>query len=150
MSAHTQENHDNSTSKYITGFIISVVLTIASFAPIMAGWLAEWSISAKVIYLLGLAFIQMAVQIVFFLHLSDGPDSKWNITSMWITVVGVLVIIFGTWWTMFHLNYNMMGGSGRVIQTDVIYPATSAAPAAIAPAAPNEAPAASQSEAPAQ
>lgn len=122
MSTDNQKKHDNSTSQYVIGFILSVVLTAASFVPIMAGWLDDWHVSAKVIYLLGLAFIQMAVQIVYFLHLSDGPDAKWNITSLLITVVGAFIIIFGSWWTMFYLNYNMMGGSGRVEQTDVMHP----------------------------
>lgn len=114
MSAQTHEDHGTSTGKYLVGFVLAVILTLMAFVPIMLHWLDDWSVSAKVIYLLGLALIQMAVQIVFFLHLNEGPDAKWNVGSMWFAVGCVFIIIFGTWWTMQHLNYNMMGGSGRV------------------------------------
>jgi len=136
QASHTQE-HGISTGKYMMGFVLAVVLTLLSFLPVIlylvgqgsahmafgsASWLPNldlfgfggWSLSAKLIYLLGLALIQMAVQIVFFLHLNEGPDAKWNVGTMWVAVLCVCIIIVGTWLTMQHLNYNMMGGSGRV------------------------------------
>lgn len=109
-------------AEYILGFILSLILTLLAFCTVMMNWMDGWSASAKVILLLGLAVIQMVVQIIFFLHLDEGPDSRWNIGSMWIAVFCVCVIISGTWLTMRHLNYNMMGGAGRVIRSDVIHP----------------------------
>jgi len=122
---HTQESHGISAKNYIIGFVLAVIMTMLSFLPVMMNLFdfLSWSISAKVMYLLGFALIQMAMQIAFFLHLNEGPDAKWNVATMWISVLIVLIIIVGTWVTMQHLNYNMMGGSGRVIRTDVIYPA---------------------------
>ena len=104
--------------QYLAGFILSVILTVLAFCAVMLHWMDGWSISARVLFLLGLSIIQMVVQIVFFLHLSEGPDAKWNIGSMWVAVLCVLIIIAGTWLTMQHLNYNMMGGSGRVSRDD--------------------------------
>jgi len=123
---HPQDSHTVSPKNYIIGFVLAVILTMLSFLPVMFNLFdfINWSVSAKVAYLLGFALIQMAMQIVFFLHLNEGSDAKWNIGTMWISVLIVLIIIAGTWVTMQHLNYNMMGGSGRVIRTDVIYPAT--------------------------
>lgn len=121
--------HSAGVTQYLVGFVISVALTLAAFLPVMLGWLTDWSIGAKVLYLLGLALVQMMVQIAFFLHLSDGPDARYNIMTMWSAVVCVFIIIAGTWWTMWHLNYQVMGGAGRVEQTDVIYPAGGSAPA---------------------
>lgn len=126
----TQASHGVSVGKYLAGFIISVILTLAAFLPVMLHWMTDWSISAKVIYLLGLALVQMLVQITFFLHLTDGPDAKYNLMAMWTAVVCVFIIIAGTWWTMWHLNYQVMGGVGRVEQSDVIYPPAGGAPAA--------------------
>jgi len=125
---HAQASHGISAKNYIIGFVLAVVLTMLSFLPVMANWFdfLNWSVSAKVAYLLGFALIQMAMQIAFFLHLNEGPDAKWNVGTMWISVLIVLIIIAGTWVTMQHLNYNMMGGSGRVIRTEIIYPATPA------------------------
>lgn len=121
MSAQTHTAHEAGVVKYILGFILSAVLTLIAFSAVMLHWMDSWSISSKVIFLLGLAVIQMMVQIVFFLHLNEGPDAKWNIISMWVAITCVLIIIVGTWLTMQHLNYNMIGGSGRVIRSDVMY-----------------------------
>lgn len=130
MSTQTHQAHGTSMGKYMVGFILSVILTLVAFFAVMLHWIDGWSISAKVLFLLGLAVIQMTVQIVFFLHLNEGPDAKWNIGTMWIAIVCVFIIIAGTWKTMQHLNYNMMGGSGRVIRSDVIYHPTASQPSA--------------------
>jgi len=109
--------------KYIAGFILSVILTLVSFLPVMMDWMGDWSPKAKLAYLLIFALIQMLVQIVFFLHLTEGPNAKYNLMAMWVAVGCLFVIIAGTWWTMWHLNNQVLGGSGKVEQTDVIYPA---------------------------
>lgn len=140
MSVETHEAHGASVVKYILGFILSVILTLLAFGAVMMHWMDDWSISGKVVFLLGLAVIQMIVQIGFFLHLNEGPDAKWNIITMWVAIVCVLIIIAGTWLTMQHLNYNMIGGSGRVIRSDVIYYQTE--PQSPAPAEPEAKPAA--------
>jgi len=116
-----QESHGVSLTRYIAGLVIAVILTLAAFLPVMNHWLADWSTSAIIIYLLGLALVQMLVQIVFFLHLTDGPDATYNLMAMWTAVICVFVIIAGTWWTMWKANYQVMGGAGRVEQSDVIY-----------------------------
>ncbi|EJF91244.1 cytochrome o ubiquinol oxidase subunit IV [Bartonella tamiae] len=120
MSAHTHnEAHSASAGKYMVGFILSVILTLASFLPVMNHWLDDWAVSSKVIYLVGMALIQIVVQIIFFLHLNEGPDAKWNVTAMWSGVVFIALVIGGTWFAISHLNYNMMGGSGRVIRPSI-------------------------------
>jgi len=126
MHAETHKAHGTGAGKYMLGFVLSVILTLLAFGAVMLNWMDGWSISSRVLFLLGLAVIQMLVQIVFFLHLNEGPDARWNIVSMWVAVVCVFIIIAGTWLTMQNLNYNMMGGAGRVIRSDVMYhPATS-------------------------
>jgi len=142
---HDVQAHGISTAKYMMGFVLAVILTMLSFLPVMLYLIgqgsahlaflshngfpeidlfgfADWSTSTKIIYLLGLALIQMAVQIAFFLHLNEGPDARWNVGTMWVSVLCVAIIIVGTWLTMQHLNYNMMGGSGRVerVSSDLI------------------------------
>jgi len=118
------QEHNAGSAKYIAGFIIAVILTLAAFLPVMNGWMSGWSPKFLVAYLLGLALIQMLVQIVFFLHLGEGADAKYNVLAMWVAVGCVFVIIAGTWWAMWHLNYQVLGGAGRVEQSDVIYSPT--------------------------
>ncbi|WP_273720186.1 cytochrome o ubiquinol oxidase subunit IV [Bartonella sp. ML71XJBT] len=112
------ETHGPSTGSYLIGFILAVFFTLGSFIPVMYGMMESWAISTKVAYLIGMAIIQIIVQIVFFLHLNSGPDAKWNLSALWFAAICVLIIIGGTWWAISHLNYNMMGGSGRIIEPE--------------------------------
>lgn len=112
--------HNPSTISYLVGFILAVFFTLGSFIPIMYGMLDSWTVSTKVIYLIGMALIQIVVQIIFFLHLNSGPDAKWNWITLWFAAMCVFIIIGGTWWAISHLNYNMMGGSGRIIVPEVL------------------------------
>ncbi|USP02576.1 cytochrome o ubiquinol oxidase subunit IV [Bartonella taylorii] len=119
MSMHN-ETHSPSTGSYLVGFILAVFFTLGSFIPVMYGMMESWAISTKVAYLIGMAIIQIIVQIVFFLHLNSGPDAKWNLSALWFAVICVFIIIGGTWWAISHLNYNMMGGSGRIIEPEKV------------------------------
>ncbi|WP_455475996.1 cytochrome o ubiquinol oxidase subunit IV [Bartonella sp. B17] len=118
MGSHNK-THDPSIGSYFIGFVLAVLFTLGSFIPVLYGMMDSWAISTKVIYLIGMALIQIAVQIVFFLHLNSGPDAKWNLATLWFTVMCVFIIIGGTWWAISHLNYNMMGGSGRIIESEI-------------------------------
>lgn len=115
MSMH-DETSEFGFAPYVTGFVLAVFFTCASFIPVMYGMLDSWAISTKVIYLIGMGLLQIAVHIIFFLHLTSGPDAKWNLSALYFTVVCIAVIIGGTWAAMSYLNYNMMGGSGRVVE----------------------------------
>ncbi|VEJ44726.1 cytochrome o ubiquinol oxidase subunit IV [Bartonella vinsonii] len=119
MSRHN-EAHGPSTGSYLIGFILAVFFTMGSFIPVMYGMMDSWAISTKVAYLIGMAIIQIIVQIVFFLHLNSGPDAKWNLSALWFAAICVFIIIGGTWWAISHLNYNMMGGSGRIVEPEVL------------------------------
>ncbi|ABM45023.1 cytochrome o ubiquinol oxidase subunit IV [Bartonella bacilliformis Peru38] len=119
MSEHN-ETHDPSIRSYLVGFVLAVIFTFCSFIPVMYGMLEGWAISTKVIYLIGMAIIQIIVQIIFFLHLNSGPDAKWNFVALWFAVTCVTIIIGGTWWAISHLNYNMMGGSGRIVEPEIL------------------------------
>ncbi|WP_455482077.1 cytochrome o ubiquinol oxidase subunit IV [Bartonella sp. B35(2025)] len=121
MSTHNAHNetHSSSTGSYLVGFILAVFFTLGSFIPVMYGMMESWLVSTKVMYLIGMALIQIIVQIVFFLHLNSGPDAKWNLSALWFASICVFIIIGGTWWAMWRFNYNMMGGSGRVIEPEM-------------------------------
>ncbi|AQX19149.1 cytochrome o ubiquinol oxidase subunit IV [Bartonella sp. WD16.2] len=119
MNMHDKA-HNPSTGSYLVGFILAVFFTLGSFIPVMYGMLDSFAVSTKVIYLIGMALIQIVVQIIFFLHLNSGPDAKWNWITLWFAAMCVFIIIGGTWWAISHLNYNMMGGSGRVIVPEVL------------------------------
>ena len=55
-----------------------------------------------------LAIAQMGVHLVFFLHITTGPDNVNNVMALAFGVLIVLLIIVGSLWIMAHLNHNMM------------------------------------------
>jgi cytochrome o ubiquinol oxidase subunit IV len=55
-----------------------------------------------------LAFAQIGVHLVFFLHLGSGPDSTNNILALAFGVLIVFLVIAGSVWIIANLNSNMM------------------------------------------
>jgi cytochrome o ubiquinol oxidase operon protein cyoD len=90
---------------YILGFALAVALTAASFY--VAGSHLVWGPSIPVA-LIVLAIAQMGVHLVFFLHISTGPDSTNNVLALAFGVLIVGLVIIGSLWIMGHLNANMM------------------------------------------
>lgn len=91
---------------YTVGLGLAVVLTAASF--VAAGGGGVWGPAVPVV-LIVLAIAQMGVHIVFFMHITTGPDSLNNAMTLAFGVLIVLLLMSGTLWIMHHLNLNMMG-----------------------------------------
>ncbi|MGH6813946.1 MAG: efflux RND transporter periplasmic adaptor subunit, partial [Methylocella sp.] len=58
---------------------------------------------------------QMGVHLVFFLHITTGPDNVNNVTALAFGVLIVLLLLGGSLWIMAHLNYNM-AYNGEIMQ----------------------------------
>jgi cytochrome o ubiquinol oxidase operon protein cyoD len=50
----------------------------------------------------------MGVHLVFFLHVTTGPDNTNNVLALAFGVLVVFLIFAGSVWIMGHLNSNMM------------------------------------------
>jgi cytochrome o ubiquinol oxidase operon protein cyoD len=90
---------------YVTGLGLAVLLTATSF--FVAGTDLVWQPSIPVA-LVVLAIAQMGVHLVFFLHITTGPDNTNNVLALAFGVLIVLLVIGGSLWIMSHLNQNMM------------------------------------------
>ena len=55
-----------------------------------------------------LAIAQMGIHLVFFLHLTSGPDSTNNILALAFGLLIVFVVVVGTIWIVTDLNDNML------------------------------------------
>lgn len=55
-----------------------------------------------------LAIAQMGVHVVFFLHITTGPESTNNVMALAFGILIVFLLIGGSLWIMDHLNHNMM------------------------------------------
>ncbi len=89
---------------YVIGFIIAVALTAASFYFAHSPYVWAPSIPALLIVL---AIAQMGVHLVFFLHITTGPDNTNNVLALAFGVLIVFLIIAGSLWIMANLNAHM-------------------------------------------
>lgn len=98
-------NKEHGTIKsYISGFILSLVLTLISYYLVVNKTFSGGLLLAVI---LGFAVMQMIVQIIFFLHLGRGPKPKWNLFFFISTVGIILVIVGGSIMIINNLHYNM-------------------------------------------
>ena len=94
---------------YVTGFILSVVLTAIPFWLVLGKVIDRPGITGAV--LLGLAAVQIVVHMVYFLHMNAKSEGGWTLLALIFTVVLVVIALSGSLWVMYHLNENMMPAS---------------------------------------
>ncbi len=90
---------------YLTGLGLAILLTATSF--FVAGTDLVWQPSIPVA-LVVLAIAQMGVHLVFFLHITTGPDNTNNVLALAFGVLIVILLMGGSLWIMANLNHNMM------------------------------------------
>jgi len=94
---------------YTIGLLLAVTLTALSF------WVANTSLlwaSGIPLGLAVLAIAQMGVHLVFFLHITTGPDNTNNVLALAFGVLIVLLVMAGSLVIMANLNGSMMPPSG--------------------------------------
>ena len=90
---------------YTIALVLAVILTAISF------WVANTSLLWGPGVPLGLAVLavaQMGVHLVFFLHITTGPDNSNNVLALAFGVLIVILVVAGSLWIMVDLNDNMM------------------------------------------
>jgi cytochrome o ubiquinol oxidase subunit IV len=92
---------------YTAGFVLAILATIASFIVSQTNLL--WAPGVAV-GLIVLAFAQIGVHLVFFLHLGSGPDHTNNIIALAFGLLIVFLVITGSVWIMANLYDNMLPG----------------------------------------
>jgi cytochrome o ubiquinol oxidase subunit IV len=90
---------------YLIGLGLAVILTATSF----------WAANTSLLWAPGvptglavLAVAQMGVHLVFFLHITTGPDNTNNVLALAFGVLIVTLVVAGSLWIMANLNMNMM------------------------------------------
>jgi cytochrome o ubiquinol oxidase operon protein cyoD len=95
--------------KSLMGLAASVALTLASFWA--AGTHLVWGPGVPVL-LAALAIGQMGVHLVFFLHVSSGPEGTNTILALAFGVFVVALVVFGSMIIMANLDSRMMTMDG--------------------------------------
>jgi len=90
---------------YLIGLGLSVLATVVAF--FLSGTSLVWqpSIPAALIVL---AIAQMGVHLVFFLHITTGPDSTNNVLALALGILIVILVAAGSIFIMANLNEAMM------------------------------------------
>jgi cytochrome o ubiquinol oxidase operon protein cyoD len=89
---------------YLFGLAMASLLTIVSFFVARTHLVWEPSIPVA---LSVLAVAQMGVHIVFFLHITSGPESVNNVMALAFGALIVVLLVCGSLWIMEHMNHNM-------------------------------------------
>jgi cytochrome o ubiquinol oxidase operon protein cyoD len=93
---------------YTIGLTLAVILTATSF------WVANTSLlwaPGIPLGLVVLAIAQMGIHLVFFLHITTGPDNTNNVLALAFGILIVLLVVAGSLLIMANLNENMMPSS---------------------------------------
>ena len=99
--------HNNIMSEvvaYVIGLALALILTGIAFW--VASTSALWGPGIAT-GLVVLAIAQMGVHLVFFLHITSGPDNTNNVLALAFGVLIVFLVMVGTIWIMAHMNANM-------------------------------------------
>ena len=110
MDVAPGEPHDSLFSEslsYVIGLALALILTGVSFWVASTGVLWGPGVATGLVVL---AIAQMGVHLVFFLHITSGPDNTNNVLALAFGVLIVFLVMIGTIWIMSHMNANMMPG----------------------------------------
>jgi cytochrome o ubiquinol oxidase operon protein cyoD len=89
---------------YLIGLALAAALTAASFYAASSHLVWGPGIPAA---LVALAVAQMGVHLIFFLHITTGPESTNNVLALAFGVLIVFLLIAGTLFIMSSLNHMM-------------------------------------------
>jgi cytochrome o ubiquinol oxidase operon protein cyoD len=93
---------------YLTGFILSLILTAIPFWIVMGNVFDKSSTTAFVV--LAFAAVQIVVHMIYFLHMNAKSEHGWTMLALIFTVVVVVITLSGSLWVMYHMNHNMIPG----------------------------------------
>ena len=104
--SHGHEASHGTFKSYVTGFILSVILTAIPFWLVMGDVLSSKAMTAALI--MGFGAIQIVVHMIYFLHMNTKSEGGWTMLALIFTIIIVVIALSGSLWVMHHLNTNMM------------------------------------------
>ncbi|MCD8914443.1 cytochrome aa3 quinol oxidase subunit IV [Staphylococcus simulans] len=84
-------------AKHTVGFIASIVLTLLA---VFVTLYTSLTLNAKITIIFGFAFIQAALQLLMFMHLTEGRDGRTQLFKVIFAIIITLVTIIGSYWVM--------------------------------------------------
>lgn len=97
--------HEHSLKDYLKGLVLAIILTAIPF------WVV-WSSAFRARILFAIiaicALIQVLVHLRFFLNISLKNTGKDYLTALFFAGVLIFIMVGGTVWILFDLNFRMM------------------------------------------
>jgi cytochrome o ubiquinol oxidase subunit IV len=100
----TEQEASSGFIVYTVGLLLAAMLTAVSFWVANTSTLWSHGVPAGLVVL---AIAQMGVHLVFFLHITTGPDNTNNILALAFGVLIVFLVLVGSLVIMADLNENM-------------------------------------------
>lgn len=97
---------EHSSSRYVSyiiGLVLSIITTLVAYFLVVYEILPK---QALIYSVLGVAIVQLVVQLVFFLHLGRGQ--RWKLVTFIFALLVIVIVVVGSLWIMANLDYNMM------------------------------------------
>lgn len=91
--------------RYVIGFGLSILFTLIAYFTVVNGMLGDQNL---IFLIAGLALLQAAVQLIFFLHLSQEKGARWNLMMFLFMAMVVIIVVAGSLWIMSNLSYHGM------------------------------------------
>src|SRR5215213_11665223 len=91
---------------YMTGFVLSVILTAIPFWLVMGDVLNDTLKTGIII--MALAAVQIVVHMIYFLHMNTKSEGGWTFMALAFTLTLVVITLVGSIWVMYHMDQNMM------------------------------------------
>lgn len=105
INHHELEHNHGSYKSYINGFIFSIIFTLIPYFTITSH---IYNTATTYIIITVAALLQLFIQLLCFLHMGQDKKPYWNILAFAFTVIIVGILVIGSLWIMYNLNYNMM------------------------------------------
>lgn len=101
----TNSKSDHGTIKsYVIGYILSLIFTAIPYYLVVNQIITG---NDLLLIIVSIGFLQMIIQVLFFLHLGRGPKPLYNVAFFISTILIILVVVGGSIFIMNNLYSNM-------------------------------------------
>lgn len=119
MTAIKPDPSKDLLASYVAGFSVSIALTLVAYVLVAYHLLSG---TVLILTITALALVQLVVQLRLFLHLGHEPRPRWMLWTFSLMVAIVAILVGGSIWIMYNLNYNMapVPTDAQILQDEAI------------------------------
>lgn len=103
--AEMQKKWHGTLQSYLTGFILSIILTGTAF---FLAWARPFPEYPLIFSLIALGILQALAQVLFFLHVGKESKPRWETLVFLFMILVLLIVVIGSLWIMFDLHHRVM------------------------------------------